>query len=199
LPPVLRSMLARRAVLLIQSVRYPYAHPLNLLFSQAQSSQITENFSPVGRRFASKAVPLSPCPIIPSSPLESALRSLPFYTPISHPKSFRCNTSISVDSKQLKVPLESTLMKKRGRGGQLSLTRSVNQNPNNGFFLRATIGSRPTSPDLVGASNHVPPITSRPVPNRTDGATPPHVYSRCAILPILRSGDRPFLPPWRLS
>jgi hypothetical protein len=36
-----------------------------------------------------------------------------------------------------------------------------------------------------------------PVPNRTDDYTLPHVYSRCAILPSPRLGDRPFLPPWR--
>src|SRR5258708_6015232 len=36
---------------------------------------------------------------------------------------FRMNTSRSVHSKQLYLPLESTLMKKRGRGVQLLLTR----------------------------------------------------------------------------
>ncbi|SRR5882724_11868304 len=38
-----------------------------------------------------------------------------------------------------------------------------------------------------------------PVPNRTDASSLPHLYCRCAILPFLRSGDRPFLPPWRSS
>jgi hypothetical protein len=92
----LRTMLARRAVLLIQLGRHAWA----LFF-----------------RFLTL--------------LESALtRSLPFHTRISRPKPFRINTSTSVDPKQLKVPLESALLKNRGRGGPLSLTRSVNQKQN---------------------------------------------------------------------
>ncbi len=41
-----------------------------------------------------------------------------------HLSPFRINTSGSVDSKQLYLPSESTLMKKRGRGDQLLLTRN---------------------------------------------------------------------------
>ena len=70
--------------------------------------------------------------------LESALtRSLPFHTRNSYPKPFKINTSKSVDPTQLKVPLEATLLKKRGGGYRLSLTRSVNQKPN-GLPSRST-------------------------------------------------------------
>jgi hypothetical protein len=41
--------------------------------------------------------------------------------------------------------------------------------------------------------------SSPPVLNRTDDSALPRLYCRCAILPSLRSGDRPFLPPWRPS
>jgi hypothetical protein len=130
-------------------------------------------------------------PVIPLTHLKSALPgSLPFYTRISHPKPFRINTSVSVDPKQLKVLLESTLLKNRVRGGLLSLTRSVNQNTNKGLLSRVTPfvrGTDPAGPSTVG----------RPVLNRTDDYGLPDVYSRCAILAFLCSGDRPFLPPWR--
>ena len=53
-----------------------------------------------------------------------------------------------------------------------------------GTFRRFDIETSPSSP---------------PVLNRTDAAALPHIYRCCAILPSLRSGDRPFLPPWRLS
>jgi hypothetical protein len=133
----------------------------------------------------------SPHPVIPLTHLKSALPgSLPFYTRISHPNPFRINTFISVDPTQLKVVLKSTLMKNRGRGGQLSLTRSVNQKRNKGFLFRAT-------PAVRGADPVGPSAVGRPVPNRTDDYGLPDVYSRCAILAFLRSGDRPFLPPRR--
>jgi hypothetical protein len=77
-----------------------------------------------------------PCPLLFRflTPLEFALpRSLPFYIRLTHSKSFRINTSISVGSIQLKIPLKSTLMKNRGREGQLSLTRAVNQKLNKVF------------------------------------------------------------------
>ena len=142
-------------------------------------------------KFRVGGLELSPCPLILLTHLKSALPgSLRFYTRISRPKPFRINTSISVDPKQLKVPLESTLMKNRGRGDQLSLTRSVNQKPNKGVPSRRhplSATAAATGPSTVG----------RPVPNRTDDYGLPDVYSRCAILAFLRSGDRPFLPPWR--
>jgi hypothetical protein len=132
-------------------------------------------------------------PVVPLTHLKSALsESLPFHTRISHPKPFRITTLESVHSKQLKVPLESTLFRNRGGGGRLSLTRSVNQNTNKGFLSCAT-------PTVRGADQAWPSTVGRPVLNRTDAAALPHIYRRCAILPSLRSGDRPFLPPWRLS
>lgn len=50
-------------------------------------------------------------------------------------------------------------------------------------------------------TSHESPVTGShpPVPNRTDSHTLQHVYTPCAILPFLHSGDRPFLPPWRPS
>jgi hypothetical protein len=133
----------------------------------------------------------SPCPFIPLTHLKSVLpESLPFHTRISCPKPFRINTSISVDPKQLKAPLKSTLLKNRGSGGQLSLTRSVNQKPNKTFLPRAT-------PAVRGADAAGPSTVGRPVPNRTDDYGLPDVYSRCAILSFVRLGDGPFLPPWR--
>jgi hypothetical protein len=133
----------------------------------------------------------SPHPAIPLTHLKSALpRSLLFYTRISHPKPFRMNTSRSVNSKQLKVLLKSTLLKNRGRGGLLSLTKSVNQKPNKWLLSRRT-------PTVRGADAAGPSAVGQPVPNRTDDYALPAVYSRCAILPFLCSGDRPFLPPWR--
>jgi hypothetical protein len=81
----------------------------------------------------------SPHPVVPLTHLESALtRSLPFHTRLSHSKLLRINTFKSVHSEQLKVPLESTLLKKRGGGYRLSLTRSVNQKSNNGLLSRST-------------------------------------------------------------
>src|SRR5712664_2692622 len=51
------------------------------------------------------------------------------------------------------------------------------------------------------SASHESPVTGShpPVPNCTDGHTLQRVYTPCAILPFLRSGDRPFLPPWRPS
>jgi len=50
-------------------------------------------------------------------------------------------------------------------------------------------------------TSHESPVTRShpPVPNCTDGRTLQRVYTPCAILPFLRSADRPFLPPWRPS
>jgi hypothetical protein len=115
----------------------------------------------------------------------------------------------SVANKRLTVtlsPLAATLTKNRGEGVLLLLTRGVNQKPNKGYLSPATIGSRPTCPDLVGGkshqsqvTSHLPRIASPPVPNRTDDYTLPQVYSHHAILPSLHSADRPFLPRWRSS
>src|SRR5437867_2758865 len=55
-----------------------------------------------------------------------------------HLSSFRINTSGSVDSKQLYLPLESTLMKNRGRGGRLLLTR----NPKKDFYPDRPSGAK---------------------------------------------------------
>src|SRR5258708_1796683 len=57
----------------------------------------------------------------PATPLES---TRPFARFWPHLSAFRMNPSGSVHSKQLYLPLESTLMKNRGRGGQLWLTRN---------------------------------------------------------------------------
>ncbi len=100
---------------------------------------------------------------------------------------------VSVANKRLTVglsPLAATLMKNTGEGARLLLTRSVNRNANGGFLSRATTTVRES--DAAG-----PSTVGRPVPNCTDHSTLPHIYSRCAILPSPRSGDRPFLPPWR--
>src|SRR6266436_8071915 len=57
----------------------------------------------------------------PATPLKSIPHFAQFWW---HLSPFRINTSGSVDSKQLYLSLESTLMKNRGRGGQLLLTRN---------------------------------------------------------------------------
>lgn len=107
-------------------------------------------------------------PTVLLTPLESTLpRRLPFHTRISHPKLFRMNTFKRVHSEQLKVPLESILLKNRGGGGQLWLTRSVNQKTNKGFLSQVT--------PVLGA-NAGPSTVGRPVPNRTDASTLPHIY-----------------------
>ncbi len=51
------------------------------------------------------------------------------------------------------------------------------------------------------SASHESPVTGShpPVPNCTDGHTLQRVYTPCAILPFLLSGDRPFLLPWRPS
>src|SRR6266481_4742654 len=57
----------------------------------------------------------------PATPLESTPHFAQFWWRLSP---FRINTSGSVDSKQLYLSLESTVMKNRRRGGQLLLTRN---------------------------------------------------------------------------
>ncbi len=71
-----------------------------------------------------------------------------------HLSPFRINTSGSVHSKQLYPPLESTLMKKRGRGVQFLLTRNPRRIP----VLRSiatkdlfTLGSRATPSMMASA------------------------------------------------
>jgi hypothetical protein len=117
------------------------------------------------------------------TPLESTLpRSLPFYTQLSNSKPFRINTSRSVDPKQLKVPLKSTLLKNRGRGGPLSLTRSVNQKSNKQFVSQTTPpwwSSQPTCPGPSGSP--CPPASPTPcptIPSLRATINPPH--SICA-------------------
>jgi hypothetical protein len=195
-------MLARRAVLLTQLDRYPC---------------ILRGSSNVQGHAASKShgiIPFAdPYPLTPFesyrfknrvggtqgshyrtgllTPLESVLpRRLPFHTRISHPEPFRITTFKSVDSEQLKVSFRITTFEKPGRGRPVILTRSVNQNTNKGYLPRATPNVR-----AAGAAQPL----GRPVLNRTDASTLPHIYRCCAILPFLRLGDRPFLPPWRLS
>src|SRR6266699_3642821 len=60
----------------------------------------------------------------PATPLESTRRFARFWWDLTP---FRINTSGSVHSKQLYLPLESTLMKKGGRGDQLLLTRNTKE------------------------------------------------------------------------
>jgi hypothetical protein len=57
------------------------------------------------------------------------------------------------------------------------------------------------TPNLSPVTDHESSATDShpPVPNCTDGHTLQRVYTPCAILPFLLSGDRPFLPPWRPS
>ncbi len=65
-----------------------------------------------------------PYPISPSRWLPKPFRiNTQFVRLWCHLSPFKINTSGSVHSKQLYPPLESTLMKKGGRGGQLLLTR----------------------------------------------------------------------------
>jgi len=51
------------------------------------------------------------------------------------------------------------------------------------------------------STSHESPVPGShpPVPNSTDGRTLQRVHTPCAILPFLRSADRPFLPPRRSS
>src|SRR5260370_21463385 len=65
-----------------------------------------------------------------------------------HLSPFRINTSTNVHSKQLYLSLESTLMKKGGRGGQLLLTRNPNRIP----FLRS-IATKALSQYVIGPTS----------------------------------------------
>jgi len=195
-------MLARRAALLIPlHIEIPLCGRTSILVRCRDLSPLfptlTKTAGCISKIPILELTPLQPetCPILLPflTSLESALPGcLPFYTRISHPKSFRSNTSKSVDPKQLKVPLKSIVLKNRGGGGPLLLTRTVNQSTNTGPLSRAIATVRGS--DAAG-----PSAVDWPVRNRTDVAALPHIYSRCAILPSLRPGDRPFLPPWRLS
>ena len=204
IPPVHRSMLTRRAVLLTQLDRYScilggfsnvQSHAASksngiISFTDPHPLTLLESYRFENRVGGTQG---SPYRTVLLTPLESLLpRSLPFHTRISHPKPFRITTFKSVHPEQLKVPLESPLLKNRGGGGPLWLTKSVNQNTNKGFSSRV-------KPGVCAGDSEWPSTVGRPVPNRTDGSALPHIYRRCAILPFLCLGDRLFLPPWRLS
>ena len=105
-------------------------------------------FSPV---FASPHLrPFAASPLLSTSRIERSSRlissifrlhnsfrmSAHFARFLHHLSPFRMNTSGSVHSKQLYLPLESTLMKKGGEGGPVI----VNQKSQGGFLSGATIG-----------------------------------------------------------
>ena len=94
--------------------------------------------------------------------------------------------------------LDATLMKKGGGG--MANHRPLGYGVQIGTPLQLWSGD----PNPIRTFRHSDIQTFRrlpfrPVLNRTDDSPLPHLYCRCAILPSLRSGDRPFLPPWRLS
>jgi hypothetical protein len=106
--------------------------------------------------------------------------------------------TISVHSKGLTgnlTPLDATLTKNRGEGGTsfrpkhylcspcLAILRSVPQDI--ATFRRSDLWT-------FGRVSEI-----SPVPNRTADCTLLRIYSPCAILPSLRSGNRPVLPRWR--
>src|SRR6266704_75936 len=69
-----------------------------------------------------------------------------------HLSPFRINTSGSVHSKQLYLPLESTLMKKGGRGVQLLLTRNPKKALRSCCGFRGALRAEPGP--LLGLAGH---------------------------------------------
>ena len=199
--PALRTMLAHCAVLLTHPVSSPSDIPILELtpphpaknnsphfmclrepILQPLSFQIYAGMGGVPPSSWMGSVP-SELPPLALSPLPATLMACP----------------ASVANKRLTARLSSldaTLMKKGGGG-------MVNHRPLGfGVQIGTPLQLWSGDPDPIRTFRRSDVSTSpsfRPVLNRTDDSPLPHLYCRCAILPSLRSGDRPFLPPWRLS
>ena len=92
-------------------------------------------------------------PISPISRLHNSFRMSAHFAQFwRHLSPFRINTSGSVHSKQLYSPLESTLMKKEGRGGQLLLTRNPKKALRSCCDLRGALRAEPGP--LLGLAGH---------------------------------------------
>jgi hypothetical protein len=115
-----------------------------------------------------------------------------------------------VKNSTLLFSISSALFAKNTRGWGRGHDAIPSRNSNPPDPRLALLGSeRPTQSLFLSSlppyflTSLLLPVTSHgfssPVPNCTDGYTLQRVYTPCAILPFLRSGDRPFLPPWRPS
>jgi len=139
--------------------------------------------------------------------LEATLMDcLPFYkqnAPVTHLKSTPPSPLISVVSKGLITPsettltesspanpLEATLTKNRGEGAAI-LNHPFSHAPSSAPSVP------PWPAPIYGVPKERESCPRQSVPNRTDDYPLPRVYSRRAILPSPRSGDRSFLALWR--
>jgi len=175
--PALRSMLARHAVLLPHSVS---SHP-DIPILELTPPHPAKNNSPHFRCLREPILqPLSfqIHPRMGDAPPSFLMGSIPSEFP---------HLALS--------PLPATLMTFPASAAIKRLTARTKSFTCNTYTKqgRGMVNHRPLGFD-VQTSPSAPPVL-----NRTDDSTPPHIYNRCAILPSLRSGDRPFLPPWRPS
>jgi hypothetical protein len=161
--------------------------------------------------------------IAPLTPLDSAL---PSDSQPAENKATLSPVECALTRLSPATPLESALTKNTGGGGLSfrfwnSSLRTGHRHPRSFFSCTYELpilqllsfqihacngGGTPwrfphSASKNTTAGGGVPPFfcQRQSVPNRTDGYTLQRVYTPCAILPFLHSGDRPFLPPWRPS